>query len=289
MFSFFTKKSSEITQNTPINSKQLSPIFIIGVLRSGTTLLRVILDSHSKIAAPSETPWILGGYGENSIRQLSQFLATDQYGPVKNLPGINEKTIMQATRSFLTEIFAPLIYQDSKQLLVLKTPQDIKYLEYLLELYPDSKYLHIFRDGRDSSCSLVENVSKVFGAIDDYGELNHLNAFKRWYDWEVKIRALFKKNDRRKYMIKYEDLVTDPSHVLKGVCNFIGVDFEPDMLNYNRYTHNYPEWEAGTHDLRNKKNIDDSSIGRWRTHFSEDETSYVNKHYGKFLNSLGYS
>ena len=53
------------------SNKMLSPIFIIGVPRSGTTLLRVILDSHTQIAAAPETPWILGGYGSAfSLRMM---------------------------------------------------------------------------------------------------------------------------------------------------------------------------------------------------------------------------
>ncbi|TWJ33047.1 sulfotransferase family protein [Geobacter argillaceus] len=291
MISFFrSRKKINIDHlKTNIINKPLVPIFIIGVLRSGTTLLRIILDSHSKIVAPSETPWILGGYGDNSVRQLSQFLVDDKWGPVQNLPDVDENIILHATRCFISEIFTPIIRNKNKDILVLKTPQDIKYLEFLLSLYPISKYIHIFRDGRDSACSLVENKSQVFGAIDDYGELNHLNAFKRWYDWELKIRKLLDEKDKIKIRIKYEDLVTKPESTLKVVCDFIGVDFEPEILNYSKFNHTLPKWEAGTYDLEHKKSIDDSSIGRWKEHFKDEETVYIQKHYGKFLKSLGYT
>lgn len=289
MFSMFKQKEITPKQRIIVTEKQISPIFIIGVLRSGTTLLRVILDSHSKIAAASETPWILGGYGDNSIRQLSQFLVTDKFGPVNNLPGVDEQTVLHASRTFLSEMFTPFIHNKGKELLVLKTPQDIKYLEFLLSLYPDSKYIHIFRDGRDSACSLVENKSTYFGAIDDYGELNHKNAFKRWYDWELKIRKLLADNDPRKIRIRYEDLVTEPESTLKSVCSFIEVDFEPEIVHFSKFNHTLPKWEAGSHDLQHKKKIDDSSIGRWKERFSEEESSYISKQYGTFLKSLGYN
>lgn len=294
MIGFLIKSSKKLIprsriQDNKLSNYKFSPIFIIGVLRSGTTLLRVVLDSHSKISAPSETPWILGGYGDNSVRQLSQFLVNDKWGPVQNLPFVDEQVILNATRAFLSHIFAPLMNNQNKELLALKTPQDIKYLEFLLSLFPDSKYVHIFRDGRDSACSLVENKSKVFGAIDDYGELNHFNAFKRWYDWELKIRNLLDDKDPRKIRIRYEDLVTDPEPLLKSVCEFIGVDFEPDIVNYSKFDHSLPKWEAGSHDLKHKKKIDDTSIGRWKDHFSREESDHINKQYGKFLRSLGYN
>src|SRR5438046_2599807 len=63
-----------------------APIFIIGVPRSGTTLLRVLLDSHSEIAGLPETPWLLGAYGsEISLKAMLSGLIDGPYGAVRNV------------------------------------------------------------------------------------------------------------------------------------------------------------------------------------------------------------
>ncbi len=269
----------------------LSPVFIIGVPRSGTTLLRVILDSHSTIAAAPETPWIIGSYGANSIKHLTGFLIESDYGPVKNLPGVTSDTILKAMRLFVHEIFSAYLEKKHKKILVLKTPNDIEFIDFMLGLYPKSKYIHIVRDGRDVSSSMAENAcSLISDEIDGYGKRNHLNSMRRWYDWEKKARYYFDKHRVEPVSLKYEDLVSCPLETVKKVCNGLGVEFEPDMLNYNRHSHELPDWEAGTYDLKKKKkDIDTASIGRWKQRFTKDEIQKVEKEYGDFLRFLGYS
>ena len=64
---------------------KITPIVILGVPRSGTTLLRVLLDSHSMVAGAPETPWLTGGYGDFSIRSLVESLNDHKIGPVQTL------------------------------------------------------------------------------------------------------------------------------------------------------------------------------------------------------------
>jgi len=266
------------------------PVFIIGVPRSGTTLLRVILDSHSKIAAASETPWILGGYGDDSIRQLTMSLIESNHGPVNCVPGVTTQSILNAMRSFIDEVFKPYLLFKNKEQLVLKTPDDIKHIDFLLKLYPDAKYVHIVRDGRDGACSLVENACSLFGSdIEDYGKLNHLNAVRRWYEWETKIRIAFGEAGIIPINVRYEDLVRSPHVTVMEICRGIGISYEPEMLDYQKYEHELPEWEAGTYDLKvRKKDIDTKSIGRWREIFSTEEKNKVKDFYGTFLKDIGY-
>lgn len=267
------------------------PIIIVGVPRSGTTLLRVMLDSHSRIAAAPETPWILGGYGDNSIRHLVDYLNSGDYGPLKNLPGVTEADIYMATRLFIQSIFSGYLQHKDKTSLVLKTPDDIKHITYLLSLFPHSKFVHITRDGRDVATSLVENASRLFSnVIEGYGELNHDNAIRRWYDWESMIITAFSESHVDHFELRYETLVTATSQVLKDLCDWLGVEFEEAMVNYNEFSHEYPAWEAGTHDLMKRKphGVDRNSIGRWRAILTPEEKERIWHTYGNFLNQLGY-
>lgn len=268
----------------------MNPIFIIGVPRSGTTLLRVLLDSHSRIAAAPETPWIVGGYGINSLREIAVYLTEDQLGPVKNLAGEDENVVLQGIRALIQTIFAPYLKKRGKDILVLKTPDDIRYIDFLLKLYPESKYIHIYRDGRDVACSTVDKKGSFFGEnLRGYGQLNHENAMRRWYEWEKKVRGMFKGPEPSCLRISYEELVMHPEETMKNVCETIGVAFEKGMIEYTRYDHEYPEWEAGSTDAKKKALIDTSSVGRWKGDLDKNVLVRLEARYGDFLAQLGYN
>src|SRR5215472_7987272 len=127
-----------------------APIFIVGVPRSGTTLLRVLLDSHSEIAALPETPWLLGAYGPDpSLRAVLQGLIDGPYGAVRNISGVDEDDVLAAGSALLERLFAPMLQARNKTHLVLKTPADIRHLDFLIRLLPAARFIHITRDGRD--------------------------------------------------------------------------------------------------------------------------------------------
>ncbi len=191
-----------------MNHIRIEPVFILGVPRSGTTLLRILLDSHPSIAAPPETPWIFGGYGGVSFRALIQSLDTGNEGLVKSW-GTSSEMIRTLFLNVLDEIFQDFLKRSKKTMLVLKTPDDIWYLEDMFRFYPSSKYIHIYRDGRDVACSTVriKNRIKAQKHIIGYGKNNHLNAFRRWMEWETKIYTALKKPTAPSMLhVKYEDL-----------------------------------------------------------------------------------
>ena len=83
----------------------INPIFTIGVPRSGTTLLRVMLDSHPEIAAGPECPWISGSYSKTtSFSDLYYSLVNDMRGPVRNFKGVSEDVIASALGSAISDI-----------------------------------------------------------------------------------------------------------------------------------------------------------------------------------------
>lgn len=269
----------------------VKPIFIIGVPRSGTTLLRVILDSHSRIVAAPETPWILGSYGPGSIRELVCTLTEHETGPVKNLAGVTSELVHSAALEFFNKIIGSYLYAKQKDLVVLKTPDDIQYLEFLIKLFPNSTYIHMFRDGRDVACSTVNKRATFFGnKLRNCGELNFENAMRRWYDWESKTRQFLGANKNLKQIsISYEDLVAHPRDTIKKTCGVLNVNFEETMLEYYLHDHDYPEWEAGSTDVKNKAGIDEKSIGRWTTEISKQDLRNIEGKYGNFLKELGYT
>ena len=268
------------------------PIFIIGVPRSGTTLLRVILDSHPEIAAAPETPWILGSYGPHvSLKKLHEVLTKDPTGPVNNLAGIDDQTLLQAARSYVSTIGHKYLESRNKEILIFKTPDDIRFIEFLFELYPSSKFIHVCRDGRDVAVSTMKHKDDLWNdnSRNNYGEIGYMSVIKRWWSWEKKIRSLLHEKSSYGYItFKYEDIVNSPEESITKACDFIGVEYTPAMLNYNSEEHEYPEWEAGSNDVKGKNNINSSSIGLWKENIPVNIRMKIEEIYGDYLKKLGY-
>ena len=268
----------------------INPVFILGVPRSGTTLLRALLDSHSQILGAPETGWITGGYGNFSLRQLVESLANDPTGAVKNLEGVEEEVIFESTKQFLTSIFSSYLSSSGKKLLVLKTPDDIRYLDFIDRLFPSANYIHIYRDGRDVACSTYRQKDQFFGdeVLQEFGELTTINALRRWVDWETKVRN-YLVNKKKKYSrCSYEDLVIKPEVILSGICKFLKVPFEEEMLAYQNFDHTFPEWEAGSADVSRKAKIDTTSVNVWQKELLASQWNQADDVAGKLLESLGY-
>ena len=266
-----------------------SPIFIVGVPRSGTTLLRVLLDSHSQILALPETPWISGAYGGPlSLRQLLLDLADGPYGAQRNVAGIARAHILRTGAAFLEQLFEPALKARGKRVLAFKTPSDIPHLEFLTALLPAARYIHITRDGRDVALSQLSKKGSFFLQLRGYKSLSYGNVFRRWMEWETLARAILHRGDLNVLHLRYEDLIADPARQMNRITTFLGLPFEPGMLDYAAQTHDYPKWEAGSSDVAQRQGLTRQSVEKWRKGKKSIETLYTLSRHDDFLVSLGY-
>lgn len=266
-----------------------APIFIIGVPRSGTTLLRVLLDSHSEIAGLPETPWLLGAYGsDTSLRGFLSGLTDGPYGAVRNIADIAPEHVFAAGRSLLETLFAPVLKARNKSLLAFKTPADIRHLDTLLKLVPDAYYIHITRDGRDVAMSQLGKKGIFFDDLKEYRRLGFANLLRRWAEWESRIRSLLYREDHRVVHVRYEDLIANPEHELRRITAFLGLPFEAGMLNYAAHRHDYPSWEAGSTDVAGHNGISKAGSGKWRQAKLTGEMVHALRAYDPVLVELGY-
>jgi protein-tyrosine sulfotransferase len=266
-----------------------APIFIVGVPRSGTTLLRVLLDSHSEIAALPETPWLLGAYGPDpSLRGVLNGLIDGPYGTVRNVAGVEPDHVFAAGRSLLETMFAPMLNARQKQRLAFKTPADIRHLDFLLKLLPGAFYIHITRDGRDVALSQLAKKGSFFNDLKEYRRIGFANLLKRWAEWEERIRALLYRDGVKVVHVKYEDLIADPRRELQRITAFLGVPFEAAMLDYASRNHDYPAWEAGSTDVSRNERITAASMDKWRQAKMTTEMLHALMKYDHALVAFGY-
>ena len=222
--------------------------FIVGVPRSGTTLLRLMLDSHPQLTIPPETGFLtrpMSWLKHVSPRTALFHTVTRipfQSGPWRDFgldaaefhSALKEIQPFDASDGF--RAFYRLYAQKQNKLRYGdKTPLYCQHLAKLEQILPEAHFIHIIRDGRDVALSLR---SMWFAPGRD---LQTLATY-----WGTLVQQTRNAGHRcQAYMeIRYEQLITDPEPALKLICDFLKLDFDSAMLHY---------WERSKERLREHK------------------------------------
>lgn len=221
------------------------PIFIVGVQRSGTTLLAALLAAHSRLSCGPETHFFrwLAQVDPNSLTTEAtwpetavSFLAHIQHTHYKgegrrsllskyNLTEAEVSGYLVDKRPLITNLLAsitePYMHQAGKQRWVEKTPDHIEYLPLIRTHFPDSPIIRIVRDPRDVALSLM----KV-----PWGAKSFLEALLFWQRRDQASRSFFD-TDPLSYTLHFEQLVADPHQTISHLCHFLDEPFEASMLD----------------------------------------------------------
>jgi hypothetical protein len=188
------------------------PAFVLSSVRSGSTLVRVLLDSHSAIHAPPEL----------HLRDLKVGVRT-RYA----LRALDEIGLDRTSLRFLLwdRMLQRELARSGKRILVNKTPNDVFIADKIRQCWPDARFIFLLRHpqaiansrGRARPQDAPErNIAKVLRYLDA------LEAARSRYDGLT---------------VRYEDLAADPAAETRRICAFLGVDWEEDMLDYGRFDH----------------------------------------------------
>lgn len=272
------------------------PIFIIGVPRSGTTLLRVLFDSHPNIACGPEAPWL--ARGASSIKNLYCFMADDRFGYVQNYD-VSKDAFKKQVSSWVNNLFMTYASGCGKGRWAEKTPDHSLEIPFLAELFPDAYFVHIIRDGRDVACSTAI-LSEERKAMSEWHATNLLlsdgvvvpntlqNAALRWQKWLTQIEIDLKQV-RNSRTIRYEDLVNNPEQELRRLLTFTGEEFSSEMLCYMEKKHDYPDWEWGSRDVNRSNGISIRSVRRWEKQLDQDMIHELDSLIGVTLRKYNYN
>ena len=215
------------------------PLILLGVSRSGTTLLRVILDRSPGIAIPDESffvPLLARRHGKT----VDAGLLLDD---VARIPAIRDWSLSVASLAPRIRSGMPIgeaigaiyeAYADAagKPRWGDKTPMYMRHLALLDAVFPDAQYVHLIRDGRDAALSFLQMPEGTFTRTwahprtpAQFGCL--------WRKEVADARALGRRVGATRYHeVRYEALVADPKGTVRGICTFAGIPFEPAMLDY---------------------------------------------------------
>jgi hypothetical protein len=213
--------------------------FVVGCGRSGTSVLRSVLDEHSQLAIAHEGRFVFPlSRRRATYERPGRFDAERFAGDLLGDPGVRENLMLD--RSDVTEalggtaisdypdavrrIFACYAAKRGKTRYGDKMPAYVLHMPELADMFLESRFVHIIRDGRDVALSAL--------AID--GKTNDLVTVA--IDWRRRVEAGRAAGRRlgpdRYHEVRYEQLLSDPEPQIALVCQFLDLDYEPAMLQF---------------------------------------------------------
>ena len=198
-------------------------IFVGGVPRSGTTLMRVLLDAHPDIRCGEET------------RVITRVLSMRYNWETREIErkrldaaGLNLTVLDDATRSFISQVI--LNHGPPAEYYCNKDPLNFKYLTTLTRLYPNGKYILMIRDGRAVAHSIVTR-NVTIGGVDTK---SYLSAVSFWNKAMTTMLEQCKSVGEKKCLeIYYEKLVLDIETWMRKILEFVGIGWHPDVLRHH--------------------------------------------------------
>ena len=241
-----------------------SPLFLVGAERSGTTLLRLMLEGHPQIACPADfdfaLDWPAHRPGEpRSVLDFWDRLSQSRQARRHRVVIHGELDVPGLTRSLLAQLGA----RTRKPIFGVTAHH---HFARILALWPDARFIYLLRDGRDVARSYVERglAGNVWAAASVWRE-----AEREWAQLCARLPA------ERRIELRYEDLVRQPERVLARVCAFLDVDPTPEMLAFPARTrHEAP---------------DPRLAERWREKLSHRELAWLEREIGSELRARGYA
>jgi hypothetical protein len=275
-------------------------VFIVGCPRSGTTLLQRMVNAHPQVAMTPETHWITrffekrkGLTPEGMVTRKLISRLFEQTGFAHLHIGREELLAMIPVgrplpfSSFVTSVFDSYGRAQGKALVGDKTPGYVRSMNTLHALWPEARFVHLIRDGRDVYLSMRHRPMQQpkAGAFDNWAEEPVLTA-ALW--WELNLRAgrttgtslgsgLYSE-------IRYESLVAHPREECEQLCAFLGLPFDEAML---RFHEDRARFDPG---------LDQNRVGLpvtpglrdWQSQMPAEEVECFEAAAGELLDELGY-
>jgi len=261
-----------------------SPVIIGGSPRSGTTLIRVMLDSHRNIYIGPETGLLYTNLlNKSKLANVSKQL---DVSPKKIRSLVKES---KSNIKFIDSLFEFLQKEAGKHRWGEKSPRNVTVIQRIFRYFPESRFIHIIRDGRDVACSL-RHFPKHRVVDGELIKLDTNNPIDQCISiWVENVKAGIKWRDDPRYMeIQYEALVSEPRQTMEAVLDFLSEPWDETVLNYYRVDSSTRGIDKMPQNIRAQKPIDKSALGRWKRDLAPSEQELFKELAGDLLIELGY-
>ena len=278
--------------------KKLPYVFVVGCPRSGTTLLQRMLDHHPLLAVSNDSHFIpktVDKFGTAVHDQLNSDIVefVRLYRRFPRL-GLTDEAVYSAAEQattypeFVCHLYRAFAKQQGKPYSGEKTPDYVKRIPLLHDLFPEARFIHIVRDGRDVALSTLDWAHETKGP----------GRLALWHDHPVAVCALWWMHqtstgirdgkmlgDSFYCQIRYENLVAEPVASMKMLCQFLDFPYSQDTVEFHQGK------TRGNTKLSAKKRWlpPTSGLRNWSQSLVGDDLLLFEAIAGAHLNDLGYS
>src|ERR671915_2561049 len=278
---------------------------VVGMNRSGTTLLRMMLDAHPELTIPPETHFVPDLIDVEKRDGASPELFTEVITSQREWGdfGFDEEDLLERFRqvqrldagSAIRAFFELYAERQGKPRWGDKTPRYVSRMRAIQKALPEARFVHVIRDGRDVALSVLDRTVKDLTVAAVAGR------------WKEKVSKARRDAPRlRHYLeVRYEDLILEPEATLRQICEFIQLDWDEAMLDYHeRSAERLAEMQRELPDQDGKTKLsverrmathaktreppDPDRVARWRTQMSDEDRAEFEEAAGELLAEIGY-
>lgn len=271
-----------------------TPFFVLGAARSGTTMLRLMLNRHSRLAIPFESHFLRQIFAElpanrplepHEAERMAELVVGEKNFRSWHLDGaeVRRELIRRAPAplaGLVDALFRMEIAGSGKPRWGDKTPMYYSCWRQLMALFPGSRLIHIIRDGRDVELSLER--------VGWHGP----TARDRARYWQERVEmardAARELGPERNLIIRYEELVLDTRATLEAVCEFLREAFEPGMLDFFEDAEQHICNIDGDVHEKVRRAPQPEDVGRWRREMSVERQREFEEVAGTGLRDMSY-
>lgn len=265
--------------------ERVRPIFIVGAPRSGTSMLRFMLDRHPRIGLCDETHFFYYVYSRrrhfgdlSDVRNRRRLV--ERYLEMKNIRVLDldrdrlAGTLLQhatSYRLFFLILLTRYAEEEGKARIGEKSPDHALHVETLCRWYPGCRIVHLVRDPR----AVVGSLKRMPWAR------NSVMANARW--WRRNNEAPLAIRHRDNYLrLRYEALVSDPEAELRRICDHVDEPYSEAMLAPDDADDHRP-WTQ-----RARREVTSDRVDRWEAELTEAQVALVEHVAGDTMERLGY-
>ena len=274
------------------NDAGKAPFFIVGSQRSGTTMLRLMLNNHPNIAIPFESGFIpemarrAETFGDltamDNRRRLLEEIAESSWVRRGNLITDLDELVQLPAASYgelVDNIFSSYAARQGKSRWGDKTPGYITELDSIRAALPNARIIHLVRDGRDVAMSM-KNVS--------WGSPHIIRLAQSWR-WNVTIGHRMGCMIPDDYLLlRFEDLVRNPASMLRRVCEFIDEPYSEQILDYAGSAEQHMPADSLQWHQSSVKAPDTDKISGWKRRMSHSDVVLFEQVAATTLEEFGY-